>query len=249
MSNGWNGYAEEFNDLATFDDQYIHTGLGLKGLEPDRVVGNANCILDVGCGEGTNTYLLHSVRGCRTVGIDIASSAIIKAKEQYEDHLCSFVNCDLETFVKGIEDEVFDLITFWGSLDYLRLDKQFFYELNQITISGSRCYISKFHPMWTALYGNDVEEQITKSYFDNGRVDLVPYGNKNKVFLDRVHYTISYIITEFKLNGWELKEIQEPRPDINTASFKYRNYDSDETLMDRMNNIPMTIIFEFERRE
>lgn len=248
MSDGWNRYAEEFNDLATFDVQNIHTGLGLKGLDPNDVVGHADSILDIGCGEGTNTYLMHSVGKVRTVGIDIASSAIDKANKQYARDLCTFLNCDLKSYLKEYDGNPFEIITFWGSLDYLRIDDEFFSELNQITRIGSRCFVSKFHPMWTALYGNDVEEQRMKSYFDDGRVDFIPYGNKNKVLLERVHYSISYIYNAFKGNGWEVKAIQEPRPNIEAASFKYMNYDSDNTLMERMRNVPMTIVFEFERR-
>ena len=248
MSEGWNRYAEEFNDLSTFDNRNIHTGLGLKGLNPKEVVGSASSIIDIGCGEGTNTYLMCSVRNSRTVGIDIASSAIDKANEQYASNTCTFLNCDLYEYLKQYDGNSFDLVTFWGSLDYLKIDSNFFSGLNQITNIGSRCFVSKFHPMWTSLYGNDGEEQNMKSYFDEGRLDLIPYGNKNKVFLERIHYSISYIYNVFRENGWELKLLQEPKPNIYAASFKYMNYDSDDTLMNRMNNVPMTIIFEFERR-
>ena len=102
--------------------------------------------------------------------------------------------------------------------------------------------------MWTSLFENDVEEQCMASYFEDGRVDLVPYGNKKKFFLERIHYSISYIYTSFTEYGWEVKSIQEPKPCIEDASFKYLNYDSDDILMERMRNVPMTIVFEFERR-
>lgn len=248
MSNGWNGYAKEFNELATFDKQSIHTGLGLRGIEPKEVVCHAESILDVGCGEGTNTYLMYSVGKVKTVGIDIASSAIDKANKQYAEDVCTFLNCDISGFLKKYDGDPFGLVTFWGSLDYLKLDEEFFNKLNYITKVGSRCFVSKFHPMWTALYGNDVEDQCMRSYFDDGRVDLVPYGVKNKVFLERIHYSISYIYSAFKKGGWDVKKIEEPKPDLENSSFKYLNYDSDDILMDRMGNVPMTIIFEFERR-
>lgn len=247
MSEGWNDYAEEFNDFALFDTQNIHTGLGLKGIDPNYVVKQADNIMDIGCGEGTNTYLMYLVAKSKTVGIDIAASAINKAKRQYATDKCCFFNCDLETYLGLYDGNPFDLITFWGSLDYLKIDSIFFESLNKITKIGSRCFISKFHPMWTALYGNDVDNQIMKSYFDEGRVDLIPYGSKNKVYLKRIHYPISYIYKMFSENGWSLSVLQEPKPSIKDASFKYKNYDSDDTLMERMSNVPMTIIFEFER--
>lgn len=248
MSKGWNGYAEEFNDLATFDNQYIHTGLGLSGIDPVIVVGQAESIIDIGCGEGTNTYLMYSVRQSKTLGIDIATASINRAKMQYTAVGCSFEDCDLESYIRKYDGNPFDLVTFLGSLDYIQIDEKFYDRLNQITKIGSRCYISKFHPMWTALYGNDVDDQIMKSYFDEGRVDIIPYGNRNKVCLERFHYNISYICNAFNENGWVLKLLQEPKPDIKNSSFGYKNYDTDDILMDRMKNVPMTIIFEFERR-
>lgn len=248
MSGGWNRYAEEFNKLSSFDNHNIHTGLGLKGLDPSNVVGVANSILDVGCGEGTNTYLMYSVKKCKTIGIDIALSAIEKASKQYATDTCVFFNCDLSTYIKEY-DGTFDLITFWGSLDYIELDDNFFREITKITNIGSRCFISKFHPMWTTIFENDVEEQNMHSYFENGRIDLIPYGNINKVFLERIHYNISYIYRIFYDNGWALKTMQEPKPNIIESSFRYENYDLDDILMTRMKNIPMTIIFEFERRK
>lgn len=247
MNEGWDTYAEEFNNLASFDNQNIHTGLGLKGIDPNSVVGDANSIIDIGCGDGTNTYLMYKIRNVRTVGIDIAAYAINKANEKYATGMCSFKKCDLTSFIKQYDDNPFELVTFWGSIDYLRIDKFFFEELNQITRIGSRCFISKFHPMWTTLYGNDVDDLVMKSYFDEGRVDFVPYGECSRVILKRIHYSISYIFTIFDENGWNLKLLQEPKPNVEDASFKYRNYDSDDKLMERMSNVPMTVILEFER--
>lgn len=248
MSDAWKYYASEFNDLATFDRKNIHTGLGVMGINPQEVVSGAENILDIGCGEGTNTYLMYSVRKTKTIGIDIAHSAIDQANKQYSGDGCIFLNCDLKGFLNKFDGTPFDLITFWGSLDYIKIDEEYFYELNYITQKGSRCYISKFHPMWTTLFENDVEQMHMRSYFDNGRVDFIPYGNKKRVFLGRIHYGISYIYNAFKVNGWNLKRIEEPKLNLGNSSFKYLNYESDCTLMNRMNNVPMTIIFEFERK-
>ena len=248
MDDGWNEYAQEFNELSTFDNHTIHTGLGLKGLNPKEVVRHARTILDVGCGEGTNTYLMHSVHRVKTVGIDIASSAICKAKSQYSEGNCAFLNCDLGGFLEYFDGSPFDLVTFWGSLDYINLDEKFFRELNCLTKVGSRCIVSKFHPMWTALFENDVGIQCMKSYFDDGRVDLILYGKNENVILKRIHYRLSYIYNVFRKNGWDVNAIEEPEPNIEKSSFRYLEYDSDNILMERMSKVPMTIILEFERR-
>ena len=57
-TSAWSEYAEEYNQNASFSAQKIHTGLGLAGIAPSDVVKTSQSILDVGCGNGINTFLL-----------------------------------------------------------------------------------------------------------------------------------------------------------------------------------------------
>lgn len=248
-NSAWNEYAKEFNKNSTFDMNRIHTGLGLKGIEPNQIVQKAQKILDVGCGDGINTFLLHSVNNAYTRGIDIAASSIEDAKAKYGAIGCEFINADFFSYCKSAENENYDLITFFGSIDYIEINDCFLHSLNSISKLSTRCYISKFHPMWTSLFGNDTDEQQVQPYFENGRIDQVPYGRNHQYLLNRFHYSLSYIVELFSKNGWKLNKLQEPCPCISDSSFEYLNYSTDEVLMDRLSNIPMTVIFEFERIE
>ncbi len=245
--NAWNGYAKEFNEFSSFDTKKIHTGLGLKGINPAEIANNAKTILDIGCGDGSNTYLLHSVNHGETIGVDVASVSIDSANRNYSKYGCRFYNMDFDRCCVDFGNINFDLITFFGSADYIKIDDEFMRKINNISHINSRCIITKFHPMWTTLYGNDIEDQNINCYFDDGRIDGIPYGTKHEFILNRYHYSISHIVSTYIKNGWKLNQLLEPKPSIKDASFEYKNYNTDEVLMERLSAIPMTIIYEFER--
>ncbi|MDT8716076.1 methyltransferase domain-containing protein [Clostridium sp. 19966] len=245
----WNGYAKEYNTMARFNTKLIHLGLGLKGIESNSIVKENDKVLDVGCGNGLNTYLIAQNTSGYVLGIDVAKSAIDDANTKYGLSNLSFTVNDFENFASKYNGEVFNLVTFFGSIDYIRLNDEFFYKLNSITTKGTKCFISKFHPFWTTLYDNDIEIECNKCYFDDGREDKIQYGIQQKHFFLRYHYTLSFLVKIFKKHGWRLSLLDEPKPDIKNADFAYKNYDTDDVLMDRIQRIPMTMIIEFERGE
>lgn len=242
----WNEYAKEFNRYSKFDNNLIHTGLGLSGIEAKEIYKNSKNILDVGCGEGTNTILLKNNLSNNVIGIDIAESAIDEAKKKYSQSDCQFYISNFLEY-KAKENIKFDLVTFFGSLDYIELNFDFINKLNELTNKNSRCFISKFHPFWTTLYRNDIEEESIKSYFEDGRCDDIVYGENKNFLLKRYHYSLSYIINFYKENNWKLNLLIEPEPNINNTAFSYKDYEKDAILMKRLETIPMSIIMEFER--
>lgn len=245
--DSWNGYAKEFNRLSYFDAQLIHLGLGIEGIKVTELVTQPNMnILDVGCGNGKNTFLLSQATNGQVDGIDIAKSAIDEANETYCLSNISFN-------VRGLYEHnklcsiKYDLITFFGSIDYISLKSELFSTLNSLTNDSATCFISKFHPFWTALFKNDVSPSNEKSYFENGRIDEVVYGQSCKFTFQRYHYTFEYLISSFKSYGWILQSLSEPKPNFSSAAFAYENYDTDEILHKRMENIPMTLVLRFTK--
>lgn len=92
----------EYYDLAK-EGSLNFTHPAMKLLNP--LSTKATKILDLGCGEGTR--LNHFCkRGKELVGVDISSTAIKKAKEQYP--MINFVSGDLEKL--PLKDESFDLV-------------------------------------------------------------------------------------------------------------------------------------------
>lgn len=245
----WNSYAKEYNTMAKFNTDLIHLGLGLKGIEPSSVVKENDMVLDAGCGNGLNTYLIAQNTSGFVMGIDVAKSAIDDANSKYGLSNLSFTVSDFENFASKYDGEKFNLVTFFGSIDYIILNDEFFEKLNRITTKGAICFISKFHPFWTTLYDNDIETESNKCYFDNGRADKIEYGSREKHFFLRYHYTLSFLIQAFRVHGWKLILLDEPKPYVENADFAYKNYETDDVLMNRLKRIPMTMVIKFERGE
>ena len=124
------------------------------------------------------------------------------------------------------------------------LDEAFFNTLDLITHSGARCFISKFHPFWTTLYGNDTDKEMNNGYFDSGRKDLVHFGKSEFI---RYHYTLADFISLFSAHNWTLSEFVEPKPFFQHSAFAYNGYDNDPILQQRLGQIPMTALFEFRK--
>ncbi|MHB9296066.1 hypothetical protein PilKf_01820 [Pillotina sp. SPG140] len=241
----WRDYANKFNANAIFSQDLIHIGLALPGIPATDIVRGSNTVLDVGCGNGVNTFLISQATDGVTVGADPVQEQINSAKVEFSKANLCYICTDY----LGITDTVsskFDLITFFGSLDYIPLDTEFFITLNALTHERSRCYISKFHPIWTALFANDVEAETENAYFDIAREDLVNFGNSN--FL-RYHYSLAEILSRFDNNNWHLKMLKEPQPNFAKSAFAYSDYDKDPTLRSRLLRFPMSLVLEFEKGE
>ena len=244
-SNAWINYAEEYHRCSSFSDHLIHIGLGLPGLSPSEIVKESESILDIGCGTGLNSILLSKYVQGNVVGIDPVYTWIQEASIKYQDSKIVFLCYTFQELLEQITNS-YDLVTFFGSLDYISLDDTFFYVMDKITHIGSRCFITKFHPFWTTLFGNDVGDMLNNSYFENGREDIVKFGTSEFI---RYHYPISDLLTRFQQNGWQLLSFSEPKPNIAQAAFAYNGYEHDSVLQQRLSTIPMTAVYEFEKEK
>lgn len=243
--SAWCNYANEYNARANFSHDLIHIGLALPGIPAADIVMNSNTVLDVGCGSGVNTFLMSQVTNGVTVGADPVQEQINSAKTEFNSSNLRYI-CSDYAGIKSTILSKFDLVTFFGSIDYISLDANFFMTLNALTHERSRCYISKFHPIWTTLFANDVDAETENVYFDSAREDLVKFGNS---YFLRYHYSLAEILSRFDNSNWHLKELKEPKPDFSKSAFAYFNYDKDTTLCSRLQRFPMSLVLNFEKGE
>lgn len=239
----WVEYADEYKAKTSFCGRLIHTGLGVPGVEPSLVLKSSKTILDIGCGTGENTYLMAKLTDDKVVGIDPVKSQVDTANNKFKLPNLQFICADYQNVANAIKHE-FELITFLGSLDYIRIDDSFFLTLDVLTRLKSRCYIAKFHPLWTTLFSNDVADETDYSYFDAGREDRVRYGNSEFV---RYHYNFSELLSRFAAHHWILKVLSEPKTDFDNSAFSYLGYECDALLRYRLSRFPMTLVLEFEK--
>jgi ubiquinone/menaquinone biosynthesis C-methylase UbiE len=90
-------------------------------------------VLDYCCGNGADSIIIAQNGAAEVVGIDISDVSINNCKELAKqnnlENICSFLVRDAEN--TGFEDGSFDIITEYGCLHHLDLDKAFS-ELNRI---------------------------------------------------------------------------------------------------------------------
>lgn len=244
----WNSYSGEYLSAAEFSDELLHIGLGLEGIRPEKIYNGNGKLLDVGCGNGLNTFLFAKMSRGTVTGIDPAESAIIEAKTKYQLPNLRFHTFGFDEILASCvyNDAPFATVSFFGSLDYIKLDDEFFYILNKITGDSSRCFITKFHPFWTALFDNDTGQEKKRSYYEAGRNDRITYGCPKRTFT-RFHYPLSYLFNSFRNAGWVLNNFDEPEPNLSHSAFSYKGYDTDRIMMNRLSSIPMTMILEFTK--
>jgi SAM-dependent methyltransferase len=244
----WNSYSDEYLSATEFSDELLHIGLGLAGIRPEKIYNGNGKLLDVGCGNGLNTFLFAKISRSIVTGIDPAESVITEAKTKYQIPNLSFYTFAFDEIIDSCvyNDIPFANVTFFGSLDYIELNDNFFYMLNKITGNSSKCFIAKFHPFWTTLFDNDIGQEKRKSYYKTGRKDKIIYGCPKRIFT-RFHYPLSYLFSSFGHAGWHLDNFDEPEADLSHSAFSYKGYDTDGIMVDRLSSIPMTMILEFTR--
>ena len=122
-------------------------------LEPENyskiasAIGEANPILDVGCGEGKLANFLAATLGKEVRGIDISASKLSKAREAAEEsgisHLVQFVNADASR-LDFLADRSFAAIVSVYTLHELENTQRALRELTRVLADGGRFIVVDF---------------------------------------------------------------------------------------------------------
>lgn len=130
-------------------------------------------VLDAACGAGYGTYLLSKDFDGTVHGIDIEKSAITWASEFYSDQRnLEFSTRDI--YSMGFEDETFDVVTSFETLEHLPELDGYFSELKRVTKNGGLIVFSV--PDYTTNNGagnlnkyhlNELTFAQFKSYLDH----------------------------------------------------------------------------------
>lgn len=117
IKNFFNSIADSWDSREIITDTKINTLLKNVGINTDDKV------LDVGCGTGRITSLLHNLTNQKIIGIDISDKMIEIAKEKYKDK--NFVTFISDDFYNHIFEEKFDKIIIYNAYPHF-MDKNKF---------------------------------------------------------------------------------------------------------------------------
>ena len=122
--------------------------------------GKFENVLDVGCGLGKFTSLIHKNVRCKVTGIDVSPTAIMRAKKSYPK--INFRVFDVKH--DRLQTELYDLIIaselFWYVLE--KLDFVISNLVNALQVNGTFIIIQQFYLEGTQKYGRN----LISSLFD-----------------------------------------------------------------------------------
>lgn len=121
-------------DIKQFFDNIAPKWDALEIIKDDHIlelfnqigIKKGDNILDVGCGTGRVTYILHSLSETPVIGIDISSNMIDIAKEKYKDESYATFICD--DFMSYDFKTKFDVIVIYNAFPH-------FLDVNKLSLS------------------------------------------------------------------------------------------------------------------
>lgn len=98
-------------------------------------------ILDLACGEGYGSFMMSEWGAKEVVGIDISKEAILNAKKNFKNNNIKFINANVED-LNFIEDNSFDLIVSFETIEHLSNPKIFLKEIKRVLMPEGSIVIS-----------------------------------------------------------------------------------------------------------
>lgn len=98
-------------------------------------------VLDISCGTGYGSRYLALQGADQVVGVDVDDRSIQFASKFYQHPSVSFIQSDAH-YVQSLEDESFDVIVSFETIEHLKNPRQFLLELRRLLKPGGQLFIS-----------------------------------------------------------------------------------------------------------
>lgn len=168
------------------------------------LMGPADRVLDVGCGEGRLMRAIAEAGG-RPLGVDISRPLLEKAAEHGP-----VVQGDLPS-LRWCADDAFDAAVISLVLEHLPDHRPLFAELARVVRRDGHLALVMNHPIYTAPHSAPIQEPDGEvlwrpgEYFGSGFTDE-PAGGHSVRFH---HRTLSALLSDASDAGWDLRELYE----------------------------------------
>lgn len=185
-----NPVADFFDARASRWDEWAEDDLGFVRTLFDRIgIQKGDKVLDLACGTGVVTALLHEYSGAPVVGMDIAPKMIEIAKKKYE-------NSDFATFVSqnfmSYEGDPFDVIVLYNAYPHFLDPKGLAEKLHSSLKSGGRfAIVHSLGRQRLAKHHEGLSIKISR--------DLAPVEIEAESFKERFEITVAEEGEDFSL--------------------------------------------------
>lgn len=136
-------------------------------------------VLDISCGEGYGSYLISQWGAEQVVGIDISEETINKATKMFSSKNLSYQVSNAED-LKDIEDDRFDLVVSFETLEHLKKPENFLKEIKRVSKKDCIFVIScpndhfyytekESNPFHEKKYTFDEFKKLTEKYLGKGK--------------------------------------------------------------------------------
>ncbi|WP_167958088.1 class I SAM-dependent DNA methyltransferase [Anaerosporobacter faecicola] len=195
-------------------------------------------VLDLGCGTGRFSFLFEDKEPSVVDGIDLSEQmlTLAKTKSLVRKSKVHFIQGDI-TNVSDYVDKTYDLVFSSTTLHYIQNLQQFFKQLSLVMNEAGIGILSLMHPIYTSQYPIDQngkfprDEEWNVRYLDTSlRSYMQPWIEYNdsveKFLSSSYHHTFSDYFNAIINTGFQILQVEEPKPPIEWKERYPERYDS-----------------------
>jgi len=199
---------------------FMNTPSFLKAL-PEKTSGQS--VIDIGCGEGTNTRIMARL-GYKMTGADLCEKFITYAKKKEErDNLgISYLMTDAAAL--PFEENSFDIAVAFMSFMDMEEPEKALKEAFRIVKPGGFFQFSILHPCFSPPHGRWLRNnegltygrEIGKYFERGGRTMTFSRDDSRDCGVTSYHWLLSDWLNMLVSSGFSIDAVIEPRPDEDT---------------------------------
>ncbi|MBN2900047.1 MAG: class I SAM-dependent methyltransferase [Clostridia bacterium] len=185
-------------------------------------------IIDIGCGTGRFSFYFDAYQPRHILGIDLSGAMIDLANGKNDSERIAFKKADIIELTDHISTK-FDFAFSSTTAHYFSDLYESFKTVHDILVTEGVFILSVIHPIYSAMYPLCPDDSDQLRYLDRSeRRYIQPWtraNDKMDVSLS-YHHTFSDYINALTRAGFEIMQVEEPRPPESWQVSNQKRYDA-----------------------